>query len=56
MFAAISMSFEVGMSRRVLGVIHRYLDCAPFNSFIDDNSLVDLPLGGRRFTWCRGDE
>ncbi|GAU21022.1 hypothetical protein TSUD_132340 [Trifolium subterraneum] len=26
-----------------------------FNSFIDDNSLVDLPLCGRKFTWCKGD-
>lgn len=26
-----------------------------FNSFIDGNVLVDLPLIGRRFTWYRGD-
>ncbi|GAU33774.1 hypothetical protein TSUD_393360 [Trifolium subterraneum] len=26
-----------------------------FNRFIDDTSLVDLPLSGRRFTWYKGD-
>ncbi|GAU10444.1 hypothetical protein TSUD_420650, partial [Trifolium subterraneum] len=26
-----------------------------FNSFIDNNFLIDLPLGGRKFTWYRGD-
>jgi len=26
-----------------------------FNSFIDSNPLVDLPLRGRTFTWFRGD-
>jgi hypothetical protein len=30
-------------------------DFAPFNHFIDDNFLVDLPLYGRNFTWYRGD-
>ncbi|GAU45885.1 hypothetical protein TSUD_401090, partial [Trifolium subterraneum] len=30
-------------------------DHIPFNSFIEDNNLVDLPLGGRKFTWYRGD-
>jgi len=32
------------------------LDCAPFNSFIDDNLLVDLSLFSRRFTWHKGDD
>ncbi|GAU27978.1 hypothetical protein TSUD_373730 [Trifolium subterraneum] len=27
----------------------------PFNQFINDNSLIDLPLRGRKFTWYRGD-
>jgi len=31
------------------------LDFAHFNSFIGDNILVDLPLGGRNFTWFKGD-
>jgi endonuclease/exonuclease/phosphatase family metal-dependent hydrolase len=30
-------------------------DFAPFNHFIDDNFLFDLPLCGRNFTWYRGD-
>jgi len=30
-------------------------DYAPFNSFIDDNMLVDLPLHGRKYTWFKGD-
>jgi hypothetical protein len=30
-------------------------DFGPFNSFIDDNVLIDLPLWGRRFTWFKGD-
>jgi hypothetical protein len=30
-------------------------DFAPFNHFIDGNSLVDLPLCGRNYIWYRGD-
>jgi len=30
-------------------------DCVPFNNFIDGNMLVDLPLHGRKYTWCKGD-
>jgi len=30
-------------------------DYAPFNEFIDDCSLIYLPLGGRKFTWFKGD-
>ena len=30
-------------------------DYALFNEFIDDCVLVDLPLGGRKFTWYKGD-
>ncbi|GAU10636.1 hypothetical protein TSUD_419760, partial [Trifolium subterraneum] len=26
-----------------------------FNLFIEDNTLVDLPLSGRKFTWYKGD-
>ncbi|GAU48515.1 hypothetical protein TSUD_244350 [Trifolium subterraneum] len=33
----------------------RSLDHIPFNSFIDDNNLIDLPLSGRKFTWFKGD-
>ncbi|GAU23785.1 hypothetical protein TSUD_26930 [Trifolium subterraneum] len=32
-----------------------YEDFEPFNHFIDRNALIDLPLGGRSFTWYRGD-
>ncbi|GAU44755.1 hypothetical protein TSUD_246480 [Trifolium subterraneum] len=31
------------------------LDHIPFNRFIDDNNLIDLPLCGRKFTWFKGD-
>jgi len=30
-------------------------DSAPLNEFIDDRVLIDLPLGGRKFTWYKGD-
>ncbi|MCI28325.1 cysteine-rich receptor-like protein kinase, partial [Trifolium medium] len=33
----------------------RYFDQGPFNQFIEDSGLVDLPLGGRKFTWFKGD-
>ena len=32
-----------------VGVVPRISEHAPFNNFIDDNLLVDLPLYGRRF-------
>ena len=41
--------------RRSVNVRHSILDVSHFNSFIGDNSLVDLPLGGRKFTWFKGD-
>jgi len=31
------------------------LDCAPFNHFIEENVLHDLPLCGRKFTWFKED-
>ncbi|GAU41930.1 hypothetical protein TSUD_139160 [Trifolium subterraneum] len=34
----------------------RSLDHVPFNRFIDDNNLIDLPLSGRKFTWFKGDD
>jgi exonuclease III len=34
---------------------NRPLDHIGFSRFIDDNSLIDLPLCGRKFTWYRGD-
>ncbi|PNY07495.1 cysteine-rich receptor-like protein kinase, partial [Trifolium pratense] len=34
---------------------HRSLDHVPFSRFIEDNTLVDLPLIGRKFTWFKGD-
>jgi hypothetical protein len=30
-------------------------DYMAFNNFIDRNALIDLPLGGRSFTWYSGD-
>jgi exonuclease III len=30
-------------------------DFSHFNAFIENNVLVDLPLGGRNFTWFKGD-
>ncbi|XP_045831090.1 uncharacterized protein LOC123922415 [Trifolium pratense] len=33
----------------------RSLDHVPFNRFIEDNTLIDLPLIGRKFTWFKGD-
>ncbi|WJX34558.1 hypothetical protein P8452_22662 [Trifolium repens] len=33
----------------------RSMDHIPFNQFIEDNNLVDLPLLGRKFTWFKGD-
>ncbi|KAK2403399.1 DNA-(apurinic or apyrimidinic site) endonuclease [Trifolium repens] len=41
--------------RRSARVGHQSLDHVPFNRFIDDNNLVDLPLIGRKFTWFKGD-
>jgi hypothetical protein len=40
--------------RAVRGGQHS-LDHIPFNRFID-NTLVDLPLCGRKYTWFRGDD
>ncbi|GAU17884.1 hypothetical protein TSUD_330100 [Trifolium subterraneum] len=31
------------------------LDHHSFNRFIEDNTLIDLPLSGRKFTWYKGD-
>jgi hypothetical protein len=41
--------------RRSLGSGHRFLDHIPFNRFIEDNTLIDLPLSGRKFTWYKED-
>ncbi|GAU12613.1 hypothetical protein TSUD_132230 [Trifolium subterraneum] len=41
--------------RRSLRSGHRFLDHIPFNRFIEDNILIDLPLSGRKFTWYKGD-
>ncbi|MCH82498.1 cysteine-rich receptor-like protein kinase, partial [Trifolium medium] len=34
---------------------YRPLDHIPFNRFIDNNTLIDLPLCGRKYTWFKGD-
>ncbi|WJX63191.1 hypothetical protein P8452_48110 [Trifolium repens] len=41
--------------RRSYRIGSRSVDHIPFNRFIDDNSLIDLPLIGRKFTWYKGD-
>jgi len=41
--------------RKSLASITRMNGVSFFNSFIDGNVLVDLPLIGRRYTWYRGD-
>ncbi|XP_045801716.1 uncharacterized protein LOC123895416 [Trifolium pratense] len=34
---------------------YRSSDHFSFNRFIDDNTLIDLPLCGRKYTWFKGD-
>jgi hypothetical protein len=41
--------------RRARGVAVRSLDREPFNSFINDNVLADLPIHGCNYTWFKGD-
>jgi len=37
------------------GTMFRQVEADVFNKFIDDSSMIDLPLCGRLFTWYRGD-
>ncbi|XP_024632905.1 uncharacterized protein [Medicago truncatula] len=41
--------------RRPVSTSGGVVDFGPFNHFIVENALVDLPLCGRNFTWFRGD-
>jgi len=41
--------------RRSLRAISSVSDMEPFNRFIEENLLVDLPLCGRNYTWYKGD-
>jgi len=41
--------------RRGKGSFTQQHDSEIFNKFIDDGSLVDLPICGRLFTWYCGD-
>ncbi|GAU26347.1 hypothetical protein TSUD_101800 [Trifolium subterraneum] len=41
--------------RRSFRAGSRSSDHIPFNQFIDDVVLIDLPLSGRKFTWYKGD-
>ncbi|MCH95720.1 endonuclease/exonuclease/phosphatase family protein [Trifolium medium] len=41
--------------RRSLRAGPRASDHIPFNTFIEDNNLLDFPLSGRKFTWYKGD-
>jgi hypothetical protein len=38
-----------------LGTLLLHRIATPFNLFIEDKLLIDLPLCGRRFTWFKGD-
>jgi len=38
--------------RRGMGSFIRQHDSDIFNKFIDESSLIDLPIFGRLFTWC----
>lgn len=40
---------------RSVSVSHFFSDYTHFNLFIDDNFLLDLPLGGQKFTWFKKD-
>ncbi|GAU49838.1 hypothetical protein TSUD_408070 [Trifolium subterraneum] len=42
--------------RRSLRGGHHPLDHISFNCFIEDYTLIDLPLSGRKITWFKGDE
>ncbi|CAJ2633139.1 exodeoxyribonuclease-like [Trifolium pratense] len=42
--------------RRSVRGSQRSVDHIPFNRFIEDNNLIDLPLVSRKFTWYRGDD
>ncbi|GAU34276.1 hypothetical protein TSUD_321220 [Trifolium subterraneum] len=48
-------SKEKDYERRSVRGVQSTSDHIPFNQFIDDNTLVDLPLTGRKFTWFKGD-
>jgi len=41
--------------RRSVSSVPQHAGIDDFNTFIDSNLLVDLPLRGRTFTWFRGD-
>jgi len=41
--------------RRSVSASGGVLDFEPFNQFIVENALIDLPLCGRNFTWFKGD-
>ncbi|GAU33269.1 hypothetical protein TSUD_279430 [Trifolium subterraneum] len=42
--------------KRIVNGRSHPLDCVEFNHFIDDNSLIDLPMCARKYTWFKGDE
>jgi len=54
-FVVISMLFVAWMIGEVWGQHFGCWIVLLFNQFIVDNSLLDLPLGGSRFTWYMGD-
>ena len=41
--------------RKSVGTVVHYEDIDPFARFIEENFLFGLPLGGRAYTWYRGD-
>ena len=48
-------SIRSAEERKSRGTVLRQHDVDIFNNFIEDSSLVDLPVCGRLFTWYRGD-
>lgn len=41
--------------RKGRGTVFGQMEADMFNKFIDDTLLIDLPISGRLYTWCRGD-
>ena len=57
MFACVATLMPVRCveERRSVSGVSQHAGILGFNTFIDSNLLVDLPLRGRTFTWYRGD-
>ncbi|XP_071741028.1 uncharacterized protein [Rutidosis leptorrhynchoides] len=42
---------EVREDADIFGTIFNPIGANPFNNFINNAGLIDIPMGGRRFTW-----